>query len=290
MTATTPPSPERADLAVRFRRITRYPSLVVGLILFSPILLGSIVVPFLSPHGPTETVAGRQLLPPNSDHLFGTDLYGMDIMTRIFAGGRYDLFVAVVAAVVGMTIGVIIGGFSGYVGGRTDELVSRVIEALQAFPAFIIALAVVSVLGHSILVLTGVISLVQLTYYVRTMRAQAFSIRERAFVESARAIGLRTPAIVFRHIIPNGVRPLIIQLMVNVGGAILLISLLGFLGLGAQVPTPEWGSMISIGLESAVTGEWWVWLFPGSAIIITVISLNLIGDGLRDVLDPRQGG
>ncbi len=281
---------ERASLAVRLRRIRRYPSLVVGVIIFSPILLGSIIVPFISPHGATETVAGRQLLPPNSEHLFGTDLYGMDIMTRIFAGGRYDLFVAIVAAAIGMSIGVIIGGFSGYVGGRVDEFISRVIEALQAFPPFIIALAVVSVLGHSVVVLTGVISLVQLTYYVRTMRAQAFSIRERAFVESARAIGLRTPAIVLRHIIPNGVRPLIIQLMINVGGAILLISLLGFLGLGAQVPTPEWGSMISIGLESAVTGEWWVWLFPGSAIILTVVSLNLIGDGLRDVLDPRQGG
>ena len=281
---------ERASLAVRFRRIRRYPSLVVGVLIFSPILLGSIIVPFISPHGATETVAGRQLLPPNSEHLFGTDLYGMDIMTRIFAGGRYDLFVAIVAAAIGMSIGVIIGGFSGYVGGRVDEFISRVIEALQSFPPFIIALAVVSVLGHSVVVLTGVISLVQLTYYVRTMRAQAFSIRERAFVESARAIGLRTPAIVLRHIIPNGVRPLIIQLMINVGGAILLISLLGFLGLGAQVPTPEWGSMISIGLESAVTGEWWVWLFPGSAIILTVVSLNLIGDGLRDVLDPRQGG
>ena len=281
---------ERASLAVRLRRIRRYPSLVVGVIIFSPILLGSIIVPFISPHGATETVAGRQLRPPNSEHLFGTDLYGMDIMTRIFAGGRYDLFVAIVAAAIGMSVGVIIGGFSGYVGGRVDEFISRVIEALQAFPPFIIALAVVSVLGHSVVVLTGVISLVQLTYYVRTMRAQAFSIRERAFVESARAIGLRTPAIVLRHIIPNGVRPLIIQLMINVGGAILLISLLGFLGLGAQVPTPEWGSMISIGLESAVTGEWWVWLFPGSAIILTVVSLNLIGDGLRDVLDPRQGG
>ena len=281
---------ERASLAVRLRRIRRYPSLVVGVLIFSPILLGSIIVPFISPHGATETVAGRQLLPPNSEHLFGTDLYGMDIMTRIFAGGRYDLFVAIVAAAIGMSIGVIIGGFSGYVGGRVDEFISRVIEALQSFPPFIIALAVVSVLGHSVVVLTGVISLVQLTYYVRTMRAQAFSIRERAFVESARAIGLRTPAIVLRHIIPNGVRPLIIQLMINVGGAILLISLLGFLGLGAQVPTPEWGSMISIGLESAVTGEWWVWLFPGSAIILTVVSLNLIGDGLRDVLDPRQGG
>ena len=281
---------ERASLAVRLRRIRRYPSLVVGVIIFSPILLGSIIVPFISPHGATETVAGRQLLPPNSEHLFGTDLYGMDIMTRIFAGGRYDLFVAIVAAAIGMSVGVIIGGFSGYVGRRVDEFISRVIEALQSFPPFIIALAVVSVLGHSVVVLTGVISLVQLTYYVRTMRAQAFSIRERAFVESARAIGLRTPAIVLRHIIPNGVRPLIIQLMINVGGAILLISLLGFLGLGAQVPTPEWGSMISIGLESAVTGEWWVWLFPGSAIILTVVSLNLIGDGLRDVLDPRQGG
>ena len=281
---------ERTGLAVRLRRIWRYPSLVVGLVMFSPILLGSIVVPFISPHGPTESVAGRQLLPPSSEHLFGTDLFGMDIMTRIFAGGRYDLGVAMVAAVIGMSLGVIIGGFSGYIGGRFDELVSRVIEALQSFPPFIIALAVVSVLGNSLVVLTGVIALIQLTYYVRTMRAQAFSIRERAFVESARAIGLRTPAIVFRHIIPNGVRPLIIQLMINVGGAILIISLLGFLGLGAQVPTPEWGSMISIGLETAITGEWWVWTFPGSAIIITVISLNLIGDGLRDVLDPRQGG
>ena len=281
---------ERTDLAVRLKRMWRYPSLVVGLVLFSPILLGSIIVPFISPHGPIESVAGRQLLPPNSEHLFGTDLFGMDIFTRVFAAGRYDLGVAFIAALIGMSVGVIIGGFSGYVGGRIDEFVSRVIEALQAFPPFIIALAFVAVLGNSVVVLTGVIALIQLTYYVRTMRAQAFSIRERAFVESARAIGLRTPAIVFRHIIPNGVRPLIIQLMINVGGAILIISLLGFLGLGAQVPTPEWGSMISIGFETVVTGEWWVWAFPGAAVIITVISLNLIGDGLRDVLDPRQGG
>lgn len=281
---------ERTRFAVRLKRLRRYPSLVVGLALFSPILLGSIIVPFVSPHGPTESVAGRQLLPPNSGHLFGTDLFGMDIFTRVFAAGRYDLGVAFTAALIGMSVGVIIGGFSGYIGGRIDEFVSRVIEALQAFPPFIIALAFVAVLGNSVVVLTGVIALIQLTYYVRTMRAQAFSIRERAFVESARAIGLRTPAIVFRHIIPNGVRPLIIQLMINVGGAILIISLLGFLGLGAQVPTPEWGSMISIGFETVVTGEWWVWAFPGAAVIITVISLNLIGDGLRDVLDPRQGG
>ena len=281
---------ERTGLTVRLKRIWRYPSLVVGLVMFSPILLGSIIVPEVSPHGPTESVAGRQLLPPGSEHLFGTDLFGMDIFTRVFAAGRYDLGVAFTAAVIGMSVGVIIGGFSGYIGGRVDELVSRVVEALQAFPPFIIALAVVWVLGHSVVVMTGIIALIQLTYYVRTMRAQAFSIRERAFVESARAIGLRTPAIVFRHIIPNGVRPLVIQLMINVGGAILLISLLGFLGLGAQVPTPEWGSMISIGFETVVTGEWWVWAFPGAAIIITVISLNLIGDGLRDVLDPRQGG
>ena len=281
---------ERTGLTVRLKRIWRYPSLVVGLVMFSPILLGSIIVPEVSPYGPTESVAGRQLLPPGSEHLFGTDLFGMDIFTRVFAAGRYDLGVAFTAAVIGMSVGVIIGGFSGYIGGRVDELVSRVVEALQAFPPFIIALAVVWVLGHSVVVMTGIIALIQLTYYVRTMRAQAFSIRERAFVESARAIGLRTPAIVFRHIIPNGVRPLVIQLMINVGGAILLISLLGFLGLGAQVPTPEWGSMISIGFETVVTGEWWVWAFPGSAIILTVISLNLIGDGLRDVLDPRQGG
>ena len=281
---------ERTGLTVRLKRIWRYPSLVVGLVMFSPILLGSIIVPEVSPYGPTESVAGRQLLPPGSEYLFGTDLFGMDIFTRVFAAGRYDLGVAFTAAVIGMSVGVIIGGFSGYIGGRVDELVSRVVEALQAFPPFIIALAVVWVLGHSVVVMTGIIALIQLTYYVRTMRAQAFSIRERAFVESARAIGLRTPAIVFRHIIPNGVRPLVIQLMINVGGAILLISLLGFLGLGAQVPTPEWGSMISIGFETVVTGEWWVWAFPGSAIILTVISLNLIGDGLRDVLDPRQGG
>ena len=289
MTATAS-AQERTGPAVRLKRVWRYPSLVVGLVLFSPIVLGSIIVPFISPHGPTESVAGRQLLPPSSEHLFGTDLFGMDIFTRVFAGGRYDLGVAFIAALIGMSVGVIIGGFSGYIGGRVDELVSRVIEALQAFPPFIIALAFVAVLGNSVPVLTGVIALIQLTYYVRTMRAQAFSIRERAFVESARAIGLRTPAIVFRHIIPNGVRPLIIQLMINVGGAILIISLLGFLGLGAQVPTPEWGSMISIGFETVVTGEWWVWAFPGAGVIITVISLNLIGDGLRDVLDPRQGG
>jgi peptide/nickel transport system permease protein len=274
----------------RLRRIRHYPSLIVGLAMFLPIVLGSIIVPILSPHGATEQQPGRQLLAPSSEYLFGTDIFGMDIMTRTFAAARYDLGIAIVAAFVGMAIGVAIGALVGYVGGKTDEILSRIIEALQAFPAFIIALAVLSVLGSSVVVLGGVIALVQLTYYVRTMRAQALSLRERAFVESARAIGLPTSSILVRHIVPNGVRPLIIQVMINVGDAILLISLLGFLGLGTQVPTPEWGSMISIGLESAVTGEWWVWVFPGGGIILTVVSLNLIGDGLRDVLDPRQGG
>ena len=183
-----------------------------------------------------------------------------------------------------MTLGVAVGAAAGFAGGIVDEIITRIVEGVQAFPPLVLALGLVAAMGTSTSVLIGVIAAVQSVYYVRVMRAQVLSIRERDYVVAARAIGLPRWRVVARHVVPNAIGPIIVQVSLNMGVA---ISALSFIGLGAPPPTPEWGAMVASGLRVTITGEWWVWAFPGAMIFVTVVGFNLLGDGLRDVLDPR---
>ena len=267
-------------------RWRRYPSLLFGAGLLSAIVLVSAFAPIAIGYGATERV-GEMLASPSLAHPFGTDLHSMDVMARTFHAGRYDLVVAMTGALVAMTIGVAVGAVAGFRGGVIDEIVTRVVEGVQAFPPLILALGLIAAVGTSTTVLIGVIAVVQSVYYVRVMRAQVLSIRERDYIHAARAIGLPRWRIVVRHIVPNAVGPIIVQVSLNIGVAILLISALSFIGLGAPPPTAEWGAMIASGLRVTVTGEWWVWAFPGAMLFVTVVAFNILGDGLRDLLDPR---
>lgn len=267
---------------------TKPASLTIGGGILLSIVIASLVAPQFSKYGSTEQLEGMQLLPPSRDHYFGTDVYGMDVFTRTFAAARYDLGVALLAATIGMTVGVLLGAIAGYVGRIADEMLSRGVEALQSFPPLILALALVAAVGASTIAVVVVIGVVQISYYFRVVRAQVMSLREREFIDAARGIGLSTPFIVMRHILPNAVRPAVVQFALNIGTALLLIAALSFIGLGAQVPQAEWGSMVAVGLELGISGEWWVWAFPGAMILLSVIALNMVGDGVRDFLDPRM--
>ena len=267
-------------------RWRRYPSLYIGSALVGVVVLASALAPVFIGYGATERV-GELLGSPSLAHPFGTDVNSMDVMARTFHAGRYDLGVATAGALLAMAIGVAVGATVGFAGGIIDEIITRVVEGVQAFPPLVLALGLVAAVGTSTPVLIGVIAVVQSVYYVRVMRAQVLSIRERDYVRAARAIGLPRWRIITWHVVPNGIGPIIVQLSLNIGVAILLISALSFIGLGAPPPTPEWGAMVSSGLKVTVTGEWWVWAFPGAMLFATVVAFNILGDGLRDVLDPR---
>lgn len=270
---------------IRSRR-RRLPSLYIGAGLVGAIVVVSAVAPVFIGFGATERV-GALLAGPSLSHPFGTDVNSMDVMARTLHAGRYDLGVATAGALLAMAVGVAVGATAGFAGGIIDEIISRVVEGIQAFPPLVLALGLVAAVGSSTPVLIGVIAVVQSVYYVRVMRAQVLSIRERDYVRAARAIGLPRRRIIMRHIVPNGVGPVIVQVSLNIGVAVLLISALSFIGLGAPPPTPEWGAMIAAGLKVTITGEWWVWTFPGAMLFATVVGFNILGDGLRDVLDPR---
>ena len=277
-------STQRRPPGLRYRW-RRLPSLYIGAALVGGVVLASALAPVFIGYGATERV-GVLLASPSLAHPFGTDVNSMDVMARTFHAGRYDLGVATAGALLAMAIGVAVGATAGFAGGIIDEIITRVVEGIQAFPPLVLALGLVAAVGGSTPVLIGVIAVVQSVYYVRVMRAQVLSIRERDYVRAARAIGLPRWRIIAWHVVPNGIGPIIVQMSLNIGVAVLLISALSFIGLGAPPPTPEWGAMIASGLKVTVTGEWWVWAFPGAMLFVTVVAFNILGDGLRDVLDP----
>ena len=229
-----------------------------------------------------------QLVAPNRAHLFGTDINGRDLFSRTVFAARVDLTIAVGAAILGMVMGTLIGSVLGYYGGGIDELGMRVIDGIQAFPVFILAMGVVAAIGQSIPNLILVIAFVQMAPYVRLVRGEVLSLKEREFVEAARGVGLSNANILFRHIMPNSLSPVFVQVSASTSYAILTTAALSFVGLGVNPPTPEWGSMVSAATGTIITGEWWATFFPGLAIALSVMGFNLIGDGLQDIADPHR--
>jgi len=273
------------------RRLLRSSPLItaggaVALLIVLVALAAPLLVPFPADAGSaTHPVSALQA--PSLHHLFGTDQVGRDVFSRVLEGARVSplvaLFVLVIACVVGIPLGVV----AGYFGGVADEVIMRITDVFLAFPSLLLSLAFAAVLPPSLTSLTIAIAITWWPWYTRLIRGQAASVAGRPYVESCRALGIPTWRILLRHVLPNAVTPLIVQVSLDVGGVILTASALSFLGLGAQDPTPDWGLMIAEG-ENYFTTQWWLVTYPGLAILLTALAFNLLGDGLRDVLDPRR--
>jgi peptide/nickel transport system permease protein len=267
----------------------RSPLTVAGLVLITLFALAAAFAPLLAPANPLKQVLSTRLKPPSSAHWLGTDQLGRDLLSRMIFGARISLLVGLVVVSLAGSLGTFVGLIAGYTGGWLDEGLMRLTDVFLAFPALILAMAISGALGPSLTNAMIAIAVVTWPIYARLVRSQVLSLREREYVEAARSLGASTPRILWQHILPNTLAPLLVQASFDMGGAILAAAGLSFIGFGTQPPTPEWGVMISEG-RNYITTQPWLSLFPGLAILFTVAAFNLIGDGLRDALDPRLRG
>jgi peptide/nickel transport system permease protein len=252
------------------------------------LVLIAIFAPWLTPYDPIASDVSIALTAPNAAHWAGTDQLGRDILSRIIMATRLDLFIAASAVAISFVAGAVIGGFCGYRGGRLDRWVGRVVDMLMAFPLFVLAMALVAALGNrmeNIIIATAVINL---PFYIRFARAEVNVRRNAGWVEAARACGDGHLSVVLRILLPNVLPAMAVQISLNLGWAILNAAGLSFIGLGVMAPTPEWGIMVAEGARFITTGKWWLVACPGLALMLTVLFFNLLGDGLRDILDPRM--
>src|SRR5215469_9837881 len=270
------------------RRLARQRGAVLGVAILAALALLAVGAPWWSPRDPIRTAPREALQPPGGRYLLGTDQFGRDVASRVLSGARISLTVGLVAVSIAVLVGAPLGLVSGFYGGRLDSLVMRVMDVLLAFPGILLALAIVSVLTPGLGNVMIAVGLAAVPTYARLMRATALSAREFLYVEAARAIGARDLFILARYILPNVVAPLIVTATLGLGTAILSAAALSFLGLGRQPPQPEWGRMLSEGRDY-LREAWWISTVPGLGIMLTVLAMNLLGDGLRDVLDPRLG-
>lgn len=268
------------------RGFLRRPLAVLGLVLVLGMVLAALFAPLLAPHAPTKADFGAILAAPSAKHPLGTDELGRDVLSRLLFGARASLQAGMLAVLIAVVIGVPVGLVSGYRRGWVDEVVMRLTDAVMAFPVIVLALAMTAVLGASLTTAMVAIGVVYAPVFVRLARAQAMALREVEFTEAARALGNHEAAILVRHLLPNIASAVLVQASLSVAAAILVESALSFLGLGVQPPTPSWGNMVADGRQS-LTAAWWVATFPGLTIVLTVLAFNLVGDGLRDALDPR---
>lgn len=259
---------------------------VVGFLMFMAFIVIAILADFVAPYSPYDLDLSRKFLLPSWEHFFGTDELGRDIFSRVVHGTRISLMVGIFVVVVSMTIGVLVGAIAGFYSGKTDELIMRVTDIFLAFPSLILALAIGTALGPGIQNAMIALAVTWWPWYARLVRGQVLSIRETQYIEAARSVGGGDLHIIIKHVLPNCVAPVIVNASMDMGYVIITAASLGFLGVGAQPPMPEWGLMISIGRLYAID-YWWLSTFPGLAIIFAVLAFNLVGDGLRDVLDPR---
>ncbi len=260
---------------------------VSGMVLVGVVVFVSLFGPLIVSQDPQGMDLQNRLKGPSSAHLMGTDEFGRDLWARVATGARISLGVGLVVVIIASVLGTLIGAFSGYAGGTVDEVVMRITDVFLAFPSLILAMAVAATLGASIMHAMAAIALTWWPTYARLVRVQTLVIRELNYVQAARLAGMSGPAIVFRHIIPNALGPVFVRATLDMGFAILTAASLGFVGLGAQPPQPEWGLMVSIG-RHYFPASWWYPTFPGLAIFATVLGFNLIGDTLRDLFDPKS--
>ena len=261
----------------------------VGLVIVAIAVLAALFGPVLTPYDPSSQELARRLEGPSASHLLGLDELGRDILARLLAGTRISLLVGLAVVSVSSSVGMLLGSIAGYFGGRIDDLISRVIDVLMAFPGILLAIALVAVLGPSLTNVVLALSLIGWVGYARLVRGQALRAREFDFVQAARALGAGPGRIIIRHILPTAMPAVVVQATLGMAGTIIAEAALSFLGLGVQPPTPSWGTMLDAG-RSHLFDAPHLTIFPGLAIALLVLGLNFLGDGLRDRVDPKLAG
>ena len=257
-----------------------------GLLLVFVLL--AIAGPALAPYDPLASDAAHKLEAPSRAHWFGTDQVGRDILSRVMTATRLDLAISLSAVALSFALGSLAGTCAGFFGGWTERIVSRIVDTIMAFPLFVLAMAIVAALGNTITNVVYATAIINLPFYARMARAETNVRREAGYVEAARLAGNGPARVVAFHIFPNCLPPMMVQVSLNMGWAILNAAGLSFIGLGVRPPIPEWGIMVADGAAFMVSGEWWVALFPGLALMLAVFCFNLLGDALRDIIDPRR--
>lgn len=288
-TLTRTSTPSTTDLVRRRSgtwRVLRNPTTALGLALIVIFALLALLAPVISPFDPQGQNISASLHAPGYPYWFGADKLGRDLLSRMLYGARISLVVGVGVVAIAGTVGTLVGLIAGYLGGWVDEVLMRITDIFFAFPALILAMAISAALSPSLQNALLAVAAVSWPVYARLIRGQVLGLREREFVQAARALGVPNWQIVFRHILPNTLAPLLVQASFDMGGAILSVAGLSFIGFGAQPPTPEWGAMINDG-KNYISTQWWVPTIPAMGILSVVLAFNLLGDGLRDLLDPR---
>ena len=300
MAVGTLPRPDLVDVAApgrqegsrAWRKLGRNPAAILGTLVLLVVVGAALTAPYVAPHDPARQSLLRRFTPPvwekggNGAYPLGTDQVGRDILSRLIHGARISLIVGVAAVVVSLLVGVSLGLLSGFLAGRVDTVVMTVVDVTLSFPQILLALAFVAALGPSIITIIVVLGLTGWERYARVVRAEVLALREKDFVEAARAMGVGTPRILLRHVLPNTFSSIIVLSTLQVAQAILQEAALSFLGVGSGSAYPTWGQMIALGRDF-VSVAWWLPTFPGLAILLTVLAINLVGDRLRDALDPR---
>ena len=267
-------------------RLWRNRLAISGLALVLGLFAVALLARWLAPYDPDFIDLKQVLMPPSPAHLLGTDTLGRDVLSRIIFGARVSLLVGFVAVGIATLIGLLVGALAGYYGGVLDQILMRLVDLMLCFPTIFLILAVIAVLGPNIWNIMAVIGLTSWMGVARLVRAEFLSLREREFVVAARALGASDVRLIWRHLLPNALTPVMVSATLGVAGAILVESSLSFLGLGVQPPTPSWGNMLTMGKDN-IEIAWWLSVFPGLAILVTVMSYNLLGEGIREAIDPR---
>lgn len=292
MSATTPEiptaKPQRGFLDHVLYVLGENPITGIAFGLFAVIVLVAILGPVLAPYDPMESNAARALQPPSIDHWFGTDNLGRDVFSRVLIATRLDLMISVAAVALSFVVGAAVGSAAGYWGGWIDAVTGRFVDTIMAFPLFVLAMGIVAAMGNTVENIIYATAIINLPFYARVARAEVRIRRNAGFAQAARLSGNTDVQVLAFHIFPNALPPMMVQISLNMGWAILNAAGLSFIGLGVRPPTAEWGIMVAEGANFVVSGEWWLAFFPGLALMTAVFAFNLLGDGLRDIFDPRQ--
>lgn len=274
-------------MSKRLARLLRRPTMVFGVLVLTMFLLVAVLAPVLPLANPIELSMTARLRPPSNTNLFGTDTFGRDLLSRIVWGARVSLRVGLASVLLGCFVGAGVGLIAGYAGGRWDAFLMRTMDIVLAFPSLILAMAIAAALGPNLSNAILAVAIVSIPRYARLVRSSVIGLRDLEFVEAARALGASRIRTAVRHLLANSLGPIIVQATLGFGQAIISVAGLSFIGLGAQPPTPEWGAIITEGRYYVLSGRWWLTVFPGISIALTVLGFNLVGDTLRDYLDPR---
>jgi peptide/nickel transport system permease protein len=281
------PQPSRGrEISKTVALFARNRGAVIGAVVIGFFIILVLFAPWIAPYDPVEMVPTDSQQGPSSRHLFGTDLLGRDILSRVIYGTRLSLLIGLVSVLIGASAGTVVGLIAGYYGGVLETLMMRVVDAMLAFPGILLALSIIVALGTGMINVMIAVGVATIPAYARLVRGTVLAAKENVYVEASRVVGCSATRIMFIHILPNVIAPVIVLSTVRFGVAILTAAGLSFLGLGAQPPTPEWGLMVSMG-RTYLGRAWWMSTFPGLAITVAVVAINLVGDGMREALDPR---